>query len=603
MRFGTAMLEGGATAFRLWAPSAGRVELLLRPGEPGAVVAPPGQVADGWHEWIRPDAPAGTRYAYRIDGSLTVPDPASRFNPDDVHAPSEVVDPAGFEWQDAGWSGRPWAEAVVYELHVGTFTPAGSFRAIEARLDALARLGITAIELMPVADFPGARGWGYDGVLPFAPECRYGRPEDLKHLVQSAHQRGLMVLLDVVYNHFGPDGNYLGAYADRFFTSRHHTPWGEAINLDGPDAGTVRDFFLQNALYWLQEFHLDGLRIDAVHALRDDSATHWIDELAAAIEAGPGRERHVHLVLENHDNGARFLREAPGRARRLSVSQWNDDFHHALHVIVTGEQDGYYADFADQPVAMLGRSLAEGFAFQGEASPFHAGAARGEPSADLPPTAFVNFLQTHDQVGNRAFGERFAQLGPAEALRAAYAILLLAPAPPLLFMGEEFAAAQPFLYFCDFDGELAHSVTAGRRREFARFAAFADPRAREEIPDPNDPRTFRASRLRWSDRREGEHRRWLGFVRKLLQLRRREIVPRIPQLRPGAARYRVEARLLQVTWPLDGGGSLALQANLGASPVVATPLAGKALYATPPAGEPPREGGIAPWSVRMTLES
>ncbi len=602
MPFGATVVADRATRFRLWAPRASTVELVLRPGTDRASTTSLTCDPAGWYEYVANDAPAGMRYAYRIDGAVTVPDPASRYNPLDVHGPSEVVDPGAFDWQDETWTGRPWAEAVVYELHVGTFTPRGTFAAIEARLDALARLGITAIELMPVADFPGTRGWGYDGVLPFAPESRYGRPEDLKHLVQAAHGRGLMVLLDVVYNHFGPDGNYLGAYASHFFTRRHQTPWGEAINLDGPGSATVRDFFVQNALYWLNEFHFDGLRIDAVHALRDDSTVHFVDALSVAVAAGPGRDRHVHLVLENHDNSARFLR--PGSTPRggTSVSQWNDDFHHALHVIVTGERDGYYADFAERPVEMLGRSLAEGFAFQGEPALASDGGSRGEPSADLPPTAFVNFLQTHDQVGNRALGERLSRLGTADALRAAYAILLLAPSPPLLFMGEEFAAAQPFLYFCDFSGDLARSVTEGRRREFARFAAFVDPAARERIPDPCHPRTLASSRLRWSDRRSGQHRRWLGEVREMLGVRHRWIVPLLPRMLPGAARHAVVGgQLLQVSWPLADGEVLELQANLGPRPVAGSMLKGRELFRVPPPGQAASDAEIPPWSVRWTL--
>jgi malto-oligosyltrehalose trehalohydrolase len=322
------------------------------------------------------------------------------------------VDPGAFDWQDEGWPGRPWEEAVVYELHVGTFSPEGTFAGVERRLDYLASLGVTAIELMPVGDFPGRWSWGYDGVLPFAPDASYGRPEDLKRLVQAAHARGLMVLLDVVYNHFGPEGNYLHVFArDAFFTERHHTPWGAAINFDGPGAALVRRFFVDNALYWIEEYHFDGLRLDAVHAICDDSATHVLEEIAANVRAGPGRERQVHLVLENDANQSRFLaRDA--NAGRAVTAQWNDDLHHALHAILTGEADGYYADYAAAPQAHLGRCLAEGFAYQGDASPYRRGKARGERSAHLPPGAFVGFLQNHDQVGNRAFtsGQRLSRL-------------------------------------------------------------------------------------------------------------------------------------------------------------------------------------------------
>jgi malto-oligosyltrehalose trehalohydrolase len=455
-----------------------------------------GPTDGGWFRRVAQSARPGTRYRYRIDGDLRVPDPASRWNPEDVHGPSEVVDPAGFDWHDDDWTGRPWQEAVIYELHVGTFSPEGTFAGVERRLDYLVDLGVTAIELMPVADFPGTRGWGYDGALLFAPEASYGRPEDLKRLVQAAHARGLMVFLDVVYNHFGPEGNFLHVYArEAFFTERHHTPWGAGINFDGPESRTVREFFVHNALFWLEEYRLDGLRLDAVHAIADDSPVHILRELAEAVRSGPGRGRRVHLVLENDANQARFLARLPSGEARWYDAQWNDDVHHALHVALAGERDGYYRDYAQDLLRQLGRCLAEGFAFQGEPSDYRDGEPRGEPSAHLPPAAFVNFLQTHDQVGNRAFGERLAALAEPDALAAAATVILLAPSPPLLFMGEEHAAPVPFLYFCDFGPDLARAVTAGRRQEFARFDRFADPAARSAIPDPNDPRTFQRSKL------------------------------------------------------------------------------------------------------------
>ncbi len=609
MPFGAELGPDGGTRFRLWAPSARGVELVLAPGEARETRQPLTRDAQGWYECLRSDAPAGTRYCYRVNHELDVADPASRFNPLGVHAASEVVDPIAFDWQDGGWSGRAWSQAVIYELHVGTFTPQGTFRAVEARLAKLAALGVTALELMPVAAFPGTRNWGYDGVLPFAPASVYGRPEDLKHLVDAAHARGLMVLLDVVYNHFGPDGNYLGAYAATFFTNRHRTPWGQAINLGGADARCVRDFFLHNALYWLEEFHFDGLRVDAVHAIRDDSPRHFVDELVETVQSGPGRERHVHVVLENHSNNARFLRNAAA-ASRGSVSQWNDDFHHALHVLATGESDGYYADYADAPLHHLGRCLAEGFSYQGEVPPRSGARARGEPSRHLPPTAFVNFLQTHDQVGNRALGERLGRLADRAALRAALAVLLLAPQPPLLFMGEEYAAPQPFLYFCDFASELAAAVTAGRRREFAAFAAFGDEATRNSIPDPCDVRTFRASRLRWSERRQEPCRGWLQYVRGLLVLRAREIVALVPRLVPGQARYEVRASgALSVVWPVNDGGVLCMEANLSgralqprsgseALPPRAADRARLRQFFPAALAEPHLEDGLAAWQVR-----
>src|SRR3954471_13155052 len=458
-----------------------------------------------------PGRSAGSLYRFQIDDKAEVPDPASRFQPQDVQGPSEVVDPTAFQWRDENWRGRPWEEAVFYELHVGTFSPEGTFRGVEQKLDYLRDLGVTAVELMPLADFSGARNWGYDGVLPFAPDSAYGRPEDLKQLVQSAHAKGLMIFLDVVYNHFGPEGNYLHLYAPQFFTKRHSTPWGEAINFDGPDSRVVRDFFIHNALYWIEEYRFDGLRLDAVHAIADDSPKHIVTEIAEAIARGPGRERQVHLVLENDANAARLL--GPGRA----TAQWNDDAHHALHVIATGEREGYYRDYADAPLRHLGRVLAEGFAYQGEGSR-HQGKNRGERSGHLPLTSFIPFLQNHDQVGNRAMGDRLACLAPPERLRLARAAMLLAPSVPMLFMGEEYGEISPFLYFCDFHGELADAVREGRRREFSSFPQFADESARAAIPDPNSERTFLDSKLDWSRAGREEGRRTLQAHRDLLEL-------------------------------------------------------------------------------------
>ena len=473
------------------------------------------------------------------------------------------MDPGAFQWEDGGWRGRPWEEAAIYELHVGTFSPAGTFAGVEARLDYLSELGVTALELMPVADFPGRRGWGYDGVLPFAPDATYGRPEGLKRLIAAAHARGLMVLLDVVYNHFGPDGNYLHLYAPQFFTERHHTPWGAAFNFDGDRSRPVRDFFVHNALYWLEEFHADGLRFDAVHAIADDSRPDILEELAAAIRNGPGRSRHVHLVLENDANQARYLRRATDGGAPLYDAQWNDDVHHAFHVMLTGESDGYYADYAGEPTRLLGRSLAEGFAYQGEPSRHREGRARGERSAALPPAAFVSFLQTHDQVGNRAFGERLAALAEEPALRAATVAWLLAPAPPMLFMGEEFGAATPFLYFCDFDGELAAAVRDGRRREFAQFARFADARVRDRIPDPNDPDTFARSKLDWTSTGRPPHARWLALYRRLLALRRQWLVPRLAGMTGYAGHFAVLGEgALACRWQLGDGAILRIWLNL-----------------------------------------
>jgi 1,4-alpha-glucan branching enzyme/maltooligosyltrehalose trehalohydrolase len=523
------------------------------------IVLPMHQLADGWFQVVTTplQAEPGALYYYRLDGDQIVPDPASRANPQDVHGPSQVIDPAAFIWLDDSWQGRPWHEAVIYELHLGTFTDEGTFAATILRLDYLVELGITAIELMPVADFPGARNWGYDGVLIFAPDSSYGTPDELKALVQAAHTRGLMVFLDVVYNHFGPDGNYLHKYAPQFFSERHHTPWGSAINFDDNGCRIVRDFFIHNALYWLEEYHFDGLRLDAIHAIVDDSRPNIVEELAAAVHAGPGRTRQLHLILENDANEACYL------TKGVIAAQWNDDTHHALHLLLTGESDGYYADYAAQPIRHLARCLAQGFAFQGEPSAFRHGCSRGEPSGHLPPGTFINFIQTHDQIGNRAYGERIAMLAQQTPLQVARSVLLLAPSPPMLFMGEEFAAATPFQFFCDFKGELANAVTEGRRREFAGFSQFADPAVLSGIPDPNDPITFERCKLDWTCLNEPQHKASLEYYRNLLALRNRYIVPRLPGMGGGAEFELVGASGMVVRWRLGDGARLTLLANLG----------------------------------------
>ena len=580
MPFGATLVAGGVR-FRLWAPALAMLDVCLVHGAGGEQCLPMTATGEGWFELETSVAGVGSRYRFRLPDGLQVPDPASRFQPFDVHGASEVVDPEAYPWRDAHWRGRSWTEAVIYELHVGCYTAEGTFRGVIERLDHLATLGITAIELMPVADFPGARNWGYDGVLPFAPDARYGRPEDLKALVDAAHTRGLMVLLDVVYNHFGPEGNYLHAYAPPFFTEHHHTPWGAAINFDDTGNRTVRDFFIHNALYWLEEYHIDGLRLDAVHAIADDSRPDILEELAAAVRTQLGPERHIHLVLENDHNAAHYLDRRGPHAGGYDA-QWNDDFHHALHVLLTGETSGYYSDYAADPLRHLGRCLTEGFAWQGETSPYRDGAARGEPSAHLPFTAFVNFLQNHDQVGNRAFGERLTVLASSEALRAASVVLLLAPSPPLLFMGEEWGTRRPFPFFCDFGGDLAQAVTEGRRREFARFPAFQDPVARARIPDPNAEQTFQSAVLDWHELADDDQRRCFDLHRTLLTIRHTRIVPLLSHTRREPARWAALARrALRVEWMFAGNARLTLLANLDqqAASDVDRP-AGTLLYST-----------------------
>jgi maltooligosyltrehalose trehalohydrolase len=605
MPFGAECADDGSVRFRLWAPAARQVELSLTSAS-RTVHLPLVREEEGWFELRTEAAEPGSQYYFRINGGQNVPDPASRFQPHDVHGPSEVIEPQAFHWEDGGWQGRRWNEAVVYELHVGAFTPAGTFSAVEQRLDYLVDLGITAVELMPVSDFAGRRNWGYDGVFPFAPDSSYGRPEDLKHLVQSAHARGLAVLLDVVYNHFGPEGNYLKLYAPQFFTHRHRTPWGDGINFDGPESRAVRDFFIDNALYWLTEYHFDGLRLDAVHAISDDSAPHILAELAATVRNAIGPDRQLHLILENERNQARRLQRDAKCRPETYTAQWNDDIHHALHVLATGERDGYYADYSERPLDQLGRCLVSGFAYQGDPSRSRNGELRGEPSQGLPPGAFVSFLQNHDQIGNRALGERITKLADARAVRAAMAVLLLAPSPPLLFMGEEFAADTPFLFFCDFETDLAAAVTNGRRNEFARFAAFADPAERERIPDPNSVKTFEASRLDWRTMDQPLQRESLACYRQLLKLRRQHIVPHLSEACHLHASYQIRpAQCLTAHWEFGDGSKLTLLANLGAQPVSEfSPAAAPILYASE--GISPdslKQGTLAAWSVVWFLES
>lgn len=582
MPFGAEPGDDGSVRFALWAPAAKRVELLIDDagGENPLELRPR---ADGWFSISTRSAHTGSRYQYRIDGGQPVPDPASRHQPEGVHGPSEVIDPRDWDRRDDGWRGRPWEEAVLYELHPGTFTPEGTFTAARDRLDYLAELGITAVELMPVAAFPGRRGWGYDGVYPFAVEAAYGRPDDLRGLVQAAHERGLMVFLDVVYNHFGPEGNYLSQYAPAFFTDRHHTPWGDAINFDGAGSRWVREFFIHNALYWLEEYRFDGLRLDAVHAILDDSDPDILTELAARVQAGPGRERHIHLVLENDNNSARYLRPGSGPEAPLYRAQWNDDFHHVLHLLLTRETHGYYRDYADDPLSHLQRCLTEGFAYQGEPSPYRGNRPRGEASGGLPATAFVAFLQNHDQIGNRALGERIGQLTDAARLHVATALLLLQPSPPLLFMGQEWASPRPFLFFCDFGPDLAEAVVRGRREEFTDFPGFGDPAARERIPDPLADDTFNHSRLDWEAAQTDSARIWHERHRQLLALRRDEIIPRLDQRAPQRADCtRLGPCALAVGWQLRDA-RLSLLFNLDSQSLGAiAPPPGHLLYATHP---------------------
>lgn len=586
MPFG-ATLQTTGVLFRLWAPGAADV-LLEVDGRPPV---PMQALADGWHACLVPQAGAGSRYRYVVGEGLSVPDPASRYQPDDVHGQSEVIAPEAYDWLDGGWRGRAWDEAVIYELHIGTFTPAGTFRAAIEKLDHLASLGVTLIEVMPVADFPGRRNWGYDGVLPYAPDASYGRPEDFKALIDAAHARGIGVLLDVVYNHFGPDGNYLSAYAPQVFTERHQSPWGAGINVDGADSRPVREFFIHNALYWIHEFHLDGLRFDAVHAIQDDSDTHLLVEMAGRLRASV-TDRPLHLILENEDNRASLLERAGTGQPRDYTAQWNDDVHHVLHVAATGEKVAYYAPYESEP-GLLGRALAQGFAFQGQAMEY-SGKPRGEPSGHLPPTAFVAFAQNHDQIGNRAMGDRLSTLVSPAALRAVSAVYLLLPQVPMIFMGEEIGARTPFLFFADFVGELADKVRDGRRAEFSRFPEFSDPETREKIPDPVAEATFRASKLDW----EATDPAMLSWFTQIIQARRAEIQPLLSRIMAGGEARMLAPGAVEISWTA-GQSRLLLQANLSAAGVTGFGPGGERGIWTE--GSEISGSAFSAWSVRWSV--
>lgn len=534
----------GETRFRFWAPSVDGVHLVLEGSKP----RPMKKLDDGFHEVVCA-APPGTRYRYGLPDGRLVPDPASRMQAGDVHDASVVCDLERYVWKNENWKGRPWSETVLYELHCGLH---GGFKGVEQRLPELQKLGITAIELMPVADFPGPRNWGYDGVLPYAPDSAYGTPQELQALIDTAHGLGLMVFLDVVYNHFGPDGNYLPGYAPEFFRDDLNTPWGPAIDFR-QDA--VRQFFAENALYWLREYRFDGLRLDAVHAISDKT---WLPEMASFVRRQIGPERHIHLVLENDDNAAGLLRQG-------FDAQWNDDAHHVVHHLLTGESTGYYASYSENATRMLARALSEGFVFQGQEDPAKPGRIRGEPSGDLPSERFVFFLQNHDQIGNRAMGERLPALGvEPRALRAAVALQLLTPQIPLVFMGEEQGATTPFLYFTSHaQPELASAVREGRRKEFAGFPAFADPEARSRIPDPNAESTWRQSFV--PEGHDPVADGWRQWYRRLLALRSKYIVPRLAGARSLGA-YVVGQRAVLAMWRMGDGARLSVYCNLGPDP-------------------------------------
>jgi maltooligosyltrehalose trehalohydrolase len=514
-RLGAVYLGDGRCRFRVWASRRRTVELhLTAPADRLIPMTPTGL---GYFEVTLDDIEPGTRYLYRLDGETERPDPASRFQPDGVHAPSAVVDPT-FPWTDRHWHGLPLDRYVVYELHVGTFTPAGTFDAVIPRLPDLVELGVTAVELMPVAQFAGSRGWGYDGVYPFAPQASYGGPAGLKRLVDACHAHGLAVVLDVVYNHFGPEGGYLQEYA-HYFTDRHKTPWGDAVNVDGPKSDEVRRFLTENALYWVHEYHIDALRLDAIHAIHDETAAPFLLELVDVVgRYATDLNRQVYLIGESDLNDPRVLR--PPALGGLGLhSQWADDFHHCVFTLLAPEDSQYKHDFDE--FGLLVSAYRHGYAYTGQYCPTRE-RRHGRQPIDLPGRQFVICIQNHDQIGNRKLGDRFGTIAPFEAQKLAAAAVLLAPFVPMLFMGEEYGEPAPFQFFTDFaDPGLGDAVRAGRKREFAHLGG-------DDPPDPQSEATFRRSKLNWHLRAEGQHRRLWEVYRELLRLRRESPALRFP---------------------------------------------------------------------------
>jgi len=507
---GAVVFKKGFTRFKVWAPLADKVYVCLDPYGRRKMIAmePTGK---GYFA-VESDASPGYLYVYVLDDAEERPDPASRSQPHGVHAPSRIVDTGSFSWSDTEWKGLPLEDLIIYELHTGTFTPAGTFQGIIPYLPYLSRdLGVTALELMPVSQFPGERNWGYDGTYLYAPHEAYGGPEGLAALVDACHAHGLAVILDLVYNHLGPEGNYLWGFGP-YFTDRYRTPWGPAINYDGPGSDEVRRFIVENALYWATEYHIDGLRLDAVHGIFDSSPIHILREIGETVHRqGQALGRQIHVIAESDLNDVRLIRPASKGGFGLDA-QWSDDFHHSLHTLLTGEKEGYYQDFGsldDMAVAFR-----DGFVYHGQFSRFR-NRCHGTSSRTRPGRQFVVSSQTHDQVGNRARGERLSALVPPEALKLAAGLVLTAPFIPLLFMGEEYAETAPFLYFTSFeDQKLAEAVRKGRRKEFESF------RWKDDIPDPQEPSTFYRSKLNLSLRNRPDHRVILEYYKRLIRLRR-----------------------------------------------------------------------------------
>ncbi len=569
-QWGAEFISSDVVRFRVWAE--GQQQLTLRLAERDL---PMTAVGNGWFQIDVPGVTHGTEYQFVLQDGMAVPDPASRAQKGDVNGPSVVIDPGRDQPINPDWAGRPWEETVIYELHIGTFTPQGTFRAAIDKLPYLAELGITQLEVMPVSQFGGSRGWGYDGVLLYAPHSAYGTPEDFHAFIDAAHGLGLSVVLDIVLNHFGPEGHYLPLLSPAFFDAQRMTPWGNGIAYEREP---VRHYILDAPLFWLTEYRLDGLRFDAIDQIKDTASKHILQQIAETIrEALP--DRHIHLTTEDSRNVI-FLhpRDEKG-ATPLFTAEWNDDFHNAAHVFATGETHAYYQDFAFEPEKKFARALAEGFVYQGEVS-LQTGHSRGVECHTQPPTFFVDFIQNHDQTGNRAQGERLITLAGADKTRVLLAALLLSPHIPLLFMGEEYGETNPFLFFTDFHGDLAKAVREGRAKEFTGHSGHDG-----DVPDPNDEQTFARSKLDWHNVTTAQGKSWLRFTRSLLVLRHRYLVP---LLRPGGT---VEGKIVKtapgmvaVSWSFPTG-TLSLALNIGNKPVDVPALAGETLFSWPEAAE------------------
>lgn len=565
--WGAEFIDANAVRFRVWATGQSRVTLRL--GNLDAEMKP---IGEGWFEQVVSSVKAGAAYNFLLADGTVIPDPASRAQLTQVNGPSLVIDPESYQWQHGEWRGRDWAETVVYEMHIGTFTPEGTFRAAIEKLPYLAELGVTMLEVLPVSQFGGQHGWGYDGVLLYAPHSAYGRPDDFKAFIDTAHGLGLSVVLDIVLNHFGPEGNYLPLLSPDFFHKERLTPWGAGIAYD---VEAVRRYISEAPLYWLQEYHLDGLRFDAIDQIEDLSPKHVLVEIAEKIRATI-TDRPIHLTTEDSRNVV-FLhpRNEDGSAP-LFTGEWNDDFHNAVHVFATGETQAYYQDFAKQPEKLLARTLAEGFAYQGEVSQ-QSGKPRGVPSAGQSPLFFVDFIQNHDQIGNRAQGERLIELAGADRTRVLLATLLLSPHVPLLFMGEEYGESHPFLFFTDFHGDLAKAVREGRAKEFQGHAGFEG----ETVADPNAKKTFEMSRLDWQKPETAEGKSWLDLTRQLLALRRQHIIPLLANAGGNSGRVVETAEgWVVVSWTFPQG-TLSIALNIGETTRPLADLPGETLFAWP----------------------